>query len=280
VDSVRCVFVGTGRASATCRNDPCVPIFYPSGGHRVEGFLVEPIAGQEHLPCLVFNRGGSNDFGKIEDEHLWMRNIGRFAEAGYLVIASQYSGCGQSEGRDDFCGEDTINDVACLYDLLARDDRADETRIGMYGASRGGMMTYLLLRRVSWVKTAVTLGGSAELRDTTFRPKMKEHYEKMFGGALEECEKRSVLAWAHELPKHVPLLLMHGTADWRVDPMDSIRLATRCYEERIPCRLVLYEGADHSASERWKHAYAEARSWFDRFVRDGEPLPNLEPHGP
>ncbi len=253
--------------------------FYPSNGHQVEGFLLEPVHGSERLPCIVFNRGGSNDFGCIEVEHLWMRAIARFAEAGYLVIASQYSGCGKSEGVDDFGGGQTLQDVECLYDLLCMDSRADVSRIGMYGGSRGGMMTYLMLRRVSWIKAAVTVAGSGDLLEAAFRPKQQAHYTKMFGESREEREKRSVLCWVQDLPKNVPLLLMHGTADWRVDPMDSIRLAQRCYEERVPCRFVLYEGADHGISEAWRHAYNEACTWFDRFVRDREALPNLEPHG-
>jgi dipeptidyl aminopeptidase/acylaminoacyl peptidase len=252
--------------------------FYDSNGYQVEGFLIEPKEGGP-FPCIISNRGGSKDFGSIDENLLWGSRTGALADAGYLVIASQYSGAGRSEGEDDFGGPQTINDIRRLYDLLAADPRADLSRIGMWGASRGGMMTYLLLREVRWLKAAATLAGSADLRDTTFRPKMKEHYELMFGGAPAECEKRSVLAWVHELPKDVPLLLMHGTADWRVDPLDSLRLAQRCYEEKIPCRFHWFEGGDHRLSEACQESTRTVIAWFDTYVRDLGPLPDLTPHG-
>lgn len=253
--------------------------FYQSNNNLVEGFLVEPNAGGASLPCIVYNRGGSNDFGSIAESFLFTSNIGRFASEGYLVIASQYSGCGKSEGIDDFCGEQTMNDIYRLYDLLKEDARADVSRIGMYGGSRGGMATYRCLRSVSWIKAAVTVAGSANLMDTDFRPEMEGHYQLMFGGSMIERQKRSVLEWVDELPKDVPMLVMHGTADWRVDPMDSLELGRRCIKANVPCRLIMYEGADHSLTEVWREAYHESLQWFHRFVRDGAPLPDLEPHG-
>lgn len=253
--------------------------FYDSNGYQVEGFLIEPKDGESALPCVISNRGGSNDFGSIDEEFLWGSRTGALAEAGYLVIASQYCGAGRSEGQDDFAGPQTLNDVRRLYDLLVADPRADRSRIGMYGASRGGMMTYLMMREASWLKAAATIAGAADLVDTSFRPQMKAHYEKMFGGSPAECETRSVLSWVHELPKNIPLLLMHGTADWRVNPLDSLRLAQRCLEEKIPCRLHWYEGADHKLSEAYEASTRALIAWFDKYVRDLAPLPDLEPHG-
>ncbi len=255
--------------------------FHQSGENRVEGFCIEP-KGDERLPVIIFNRGGSRHFGAMTEKGLWCTRIGALAQAGFLVIMTQCSGGSPaSEGVDDFGGEQTIQDVLGLKALLDADSRADTERIGMYGGSRGGMMTYLCLRRVSWIRAAVTVAGSADLMNTAFRPVMEEHYEKMFGGAKEDREARSALFWVEDLPKDVPLLLLHGTADWRVNPMDSLELARRCYEERVPCRFVLYEGGDHSLID--DHLYRETLhqiiGWFRRFVRDGEPLPNLEPHG-
>ncbi len=252
--------------------------FYPSLGNRVEGFLIEP-KGPGPFPVIIYNRGGSHDFGSITEQFLRCARPSALAEAGYLVIATQYSGAGRSEGIDDFGGPQTLNDVRELYGLLAADPCADVSRIGMFGGSRGGMMTYLMLRESSWIKAAATMAGAADLVDTSFRPVMEEHYARMFGGAPEERKNRSVLSWVQDLPKHVPLLLMHGTADWRVNPLESLRLAQRCYEERIPCRYISYEGADHSLTEVYGESVHQLVSWFDRYVRDLAPLPDLEPHG-
>jgi dipeptidyl aminopeptidase/acylaminoacyl peptidase len=90
---------------------------------------------------MIFNRGGNGDFGALEDPVLasW---VARFADMGFVVVASQYRGNAGSEGFDTFGGED-VNDVLNLIALLDAHPKADASRIGMYGHSRGGLMTYL-----------------------------------------------------------------------------------------------------------------------------------------
>ncbi|HVM90902.1 MAG TPA: prolyl oligopeptidase family serine peptidase, partial [Verrucomicrobiae bacterium] len=85
--------------------------------------------------------------------------------------------------------------------------------------------------------------------------------------------------WAHKFCKKTPVLMMHGTADWRVTVKESLNLSGKLYEAKIPHRLVVFEGADHSITEFRAERRAMTREWFDRFVRDGAPLPNLRPHG-
>ena len=57
-------------------------------------------------------------------------------------------------------------------------------------------------------------------------------------------------------------------------------MAHLLFELRRPYRFIMYEGADHGLSEFRAEAYGEIRHWLDRYVRDVEELPNLEPHGP
>lgn len=61
--------------------------------------------------------------------------------------------------------------------------------------------------------------------------------------------------------------------------MDSLRLASAFQKLKIPYRLVMYEGADHGLSEFRQEANTEIIKWLDRYVKNSEPLPNLEPHG-
>lgn len=252
-------------------------IVYKSQGHKVVGFIVEPKKGKK-LPNIIWNRGGSNNIGEIKIEHLFTK-IGEFAEHGYITITTQYSGVGGSEGKDEFGGSD-IEDVLNLYKILKNYDRSNISMIGMYGVSRGGLMTYLSLARVKWIKAAVAIAApSDQVLAPKFRKGWKEHTVKMYGGSLKEDKKRSPVYWAEKFCKKTPLLIMHGSADWRVNPMDSIRLAEKLYENKVPYRLIIFEGADHAISE-----YLEARNkytfeWFDRFLKKKEKLPLLKPHG-
>ena len=173
-----------------------------------------------------------------------------------------------------------MQDVVRLYDLLKEDPYADVSRIGVLGGSRGAVMTYLLMKRVSWVKAAVVMSGVSNLLDESFRPKMQEVYTELFGPSREERVKRSVLEWVDQLPKNVPLLLMHGTADWRVNPLHTLKLVEACYHHKIPCSLIWYEGGDHTLTDHhYRSTLTATISWFNRYVRDGEPLPDLESHG-
>lgn len=253
-------------------------IEYKSQGHRVVGFIAHPKRGTA-LPCILYCRGGSHEFGKIRPHSVIAGKMAELAKAGYIVIASQYSGNDGSEGVDEMGGSD-LEDLLTLYKILQKHPRADVKRIGAFGGSRGGMMCFLLMRRVKWLKAVVVVSPLTNLvTHIKFRPKMKQHYREMFGGALSELKKRSVAYWVDELPKRVPILLLQGTSDWRVDPTATLQLATDLYKHNVPYRLLMLEGADHGLNEFPGVQASEAVAWFHRFVRDGEPMPNLQPHG-
>jgi dipeptidyl aminopeptidase/acylaminoacyl peptidase len=86
--------------------------------------------------------------------------------------------------------------------------------------------------------------------------------------------------WPEKLHKKTPILLLHGSADWRVHPTEGLTMATKLYESKHPFRLVFFEGGDHGLSEHRDEVNRLARDWLDRYVRDKRPWPSLEPHGP
>lgn len=269
----------TQEAEQNSKNVVAKKIVYKSGGHKVVGFIIEPKnPASEKLPCIIYNRGGSGEFGAIDSASLFLP-LARMAQWGYVVITTQYSGNGGSEGADEFGGKD-MEDVLNLYKVLQTYPLADVKKIGMYGGSRGGMMLYLSLVKVKWIKAAVSVYGVANLvRGAKERPEMNEVMKKMFGGSLAEKKKRSAVFWAHLFPKKIPLLIMHGLADWRVSPLDSLDLSRKLYECQVPHRLVLFEGNDHGLTENKKESNEMIKKWFDDYLIKEKPLPNLTPHG-
>jgi dipeptidyl aminopeptidase/acylaminoacyl peptidase len=256
-------------------------ITYLSGGLRIKGFSARP-KGTGPFPCIIFNRGGNREFGAVNP--LVMVNlVCLMAGWGYFVVASQYrGGCG-SEGKDEFGGAD-VDDVMSLFPLIDRDPAADPARIGMYGASRGGMMSYLALTRTARVKAAVLRCGVADLTTwTDDRKDMEAVYRDLIPGFPADAEnalrRRSALYWADRICATTPLLILQGAADWRVNPRSALRMAERLLELRHPFRLLMLEGADHALSECLPERNRQVREWMDRFVLRGEPLPRMEPHG-
>ena len=111
------------------------------------------------------------------------------------------------------------------------------------------------------------------------RQKMVEVFERAFSNTSDGRKKRGAINFAETFCKTTPLLMMHGTADWRVSPKDSLDLAAKLLDAKVPYRLVMFEGGDHSLSEHRKTEWGMIHDWFDRFVKNGELLPDLEPHG-
>jgi hypothetical protein len=57
-------------------------------------------------------------------------------------------------------------------------------------------------------------------------------------------------------------------------------MAAALYAVQHPFRCVFFEGGDHGLTEYRDEVDRLTRDWFDRYVRDQQPWPSLEPHGP
>lgn len=257
-------------------------ITYLSDGLKVKGLLVKP-KKKGNYPAVIFNRGGNRDFGALVIAHGAL-TMGRIAKEGYVVIASQYRGNAGGEGTEEFGGKE-INDVTILPEVLEEVASADTNRIGMYGWSRGGMMTYIALTKTDRIKSAVVGGAVSDVASNIEdRPEMEtnvlaELIPDYYNNKEEEMNKRSAVKWVDKFPKDVPILMLHGTSDWRVKPEQSLKLAMEFEKHRIPYRLVMFEGGDHGISEHPEEVNAQIISWFNRYLKNGEALPNMEYHG-
>lgn len=256
-------------------------ITYKSDDLKVNGFVVQPKKSGKY-PCIIWNRGGVKEYGTI---NLLRASaiLGKIANAGFVVIATQYRGNGGSEGTEEYGGAE-ISDVLNLIDVLDELPKADTSRIGMFGGSRGGMMTYLALTKTTRIKAAAVLGAPsdqhASIKD---RPSLENSYLELVKdyeqNKTAELDKRSAVKWADKFPKSTPLLIMHGNADWRVKSDQSLRLAIELDKHRVPYRLLIFEGADHGLSEFRKEFYDTLIGWFDKYLKDPVPKPNMAYHG-
>jgi dipeptidyl aminopeptidase/acylaminoacyl peptidase len=256
-------------------------IAYLSDSLKVRGVLARP-TGAGPYPCVIYNRGGSRHSGALTPEDA-AEHLARIANWGYVVVAGQYRGNAGGEGADAFGGAD-VADVLNLIPLLERVPGADATRIGMWGWSRGGLMTYLALARTDRISAAIVMSGVADVFDyMDRRPDMEQVFAELIPNYAQnrdaELAARSPIRWAEQLCKHTPILLLHGGADWRVHPTQALRMAVTLYECAHPFRFVFFEGADHALAEHRAEALQLCRNWLDRYVRDRRPWPSLEPPG-
>ncbi len=257
-------------------------ITYLSDSLKIKGFIAKPIA-KGNFPCIISNRGGSGDFGKWNETGVGFF-LGKLASWGYVVVASQYRGNAGSEGKEEIGGND-INDVLNLVPTLNEIENADTSRIGIEGASRGGMMTYRALKKTCQFKAAVVLAGPTNaFKGLKNRPEFEEHvYSKYIPNYSknkdEELKKRSAVFWANKMCKTTPILIMHGSSDWRVQASESLELVHKLYEYKHPVRFLLFEGADHGIREYRNQFFAQSKTFFDYYLKNLNELPNMELHG-
>ena len=260
-------------------------IFYESDGLKVKAYLVTPKGSvKDGYPAIIYNRGGNREFGSL-NEYKMVFILARVASWGYNVVASQYRGNDGGEGQEEFGGKD-VNDVINLIPLVEQLPNTNTAKIGMYGWSRGGMMTYLALMKTDKIKAAVVGGALSDLkmmddsRDgelgvyvfSELMPNYDEDKE-------EELRKRSAVFNADKLCKTTPILLLHGTADWRVVPEESLNMALAMQKASVPYSLIMFEGGDHGLNEFDKEVDDLTKAWFNKYLDNNAPLPQLEPHG-
>lgn len=255
------------RDSTSCRG-----ITYQNDGLTITGWMLSPKApASGKLPVIVYNRGGNGPFSVITFESL-LHNLAPLAESGFIVLASQYRGATGSEpekyGSDHFGGDD-VRDVVRLVELAAEVPGADAENIFMVGASRGAMMTFLALREGAPVRAAAVIAGVADLNEgLRHRPGMEEMYRARIPGysadPVEVLADRSVVEWADQLPRDVPILVLHGDSDKRVDIHQARLLRTHLEAVGQPHRVAIYEGGDHHLSRHRDEMFREIVAWFTR----------------
>lgn len=251
----------------------CHAIRYESDGLIILGWMVAPKqTAQKKLPVVIFNRGGNGGFGAVKFADLFT-HILPLADQGFLVLASQYRGVSDAEpakfGVDEFGGAD-VNDVRKLMALAAQIPNADAGNIFLLGFSRGVMQGYLAARNRNDIRAMAMVNGVVDLQaDLEFRPEMEKVYRERIPGyadnKAQRLRERSVLAWAEELPKAAPILLMHGSEDERVAPGNGQKMKQRLDALQRPNRLIVFEGDDHFLDPA--KVIAEAVTWFRASLR-------------
>jgi len=221
------------------------------------------------LPVLIYNRGGNGSFGAVYFPTL-LRNVFPYANRGFLVLVSQYRGVQETNperfGTDQFGGDD-VRDVTRLIALAKQIPHADPDNIFMLGVSRGAMMSFMAARRTDDIKAMAVIAGVSDLKnELKYRLEMEQVYQSRIPNYRtnkdQALAERSVLAWAHELPSDMPLLILHGDEDERVHVSNATRLHQRLEQLKRPNKLIIYPGDDHFLSGHRKEAVDEVVGWF------------------
>ncbi|WP_159887383.1 alpha/beta hydrolase family protein [Paenibacillus puerhi] len=233
---------------------------YIAQGLKVKGYLAVP-EGEGRLPVAIFCRGGIRKVGMVRK-----RRIFSMARRGYAVFAPFYRGNEGGEGREDFAGEDRFDVYAALTMVRSLPEAAPGP-VPLIGFSRGAMMALLAARDCPDAGPVVVWGGVSSLFDTyEERVDLRRMLKRVVGHPkkqYEAYEDRSPVYWADRL--HVPLLIVHGTADEQVGVDHARKLALAMEAAGKDYAMELYDGLGHRfPKEEDERALDAVFAWITR----------------
>lgn len=171
----------------------------------------------------------------------------------------------------------TAQDVQMLIEHLREDSRADTSRIGVTGASMGGMATFYLAAHNPQVQVAVPMIGipafSERWADVVLEASAYEEWNAAMETAQEETTRRNEFMAAIDpfdkiktfFPK--PLLMICGDQDlaapkkYSVDLYRMLKPVYAAHPERL--RLKIYDDVDHRVTIAMMD---DACDWFRRYL--------------
>ncbi len=234
-------------------------------GKRVDMAWTRP-EGEGPFPALLFVHG--HQFGErigwveFEENGCLARMTGR----GFVAAAVSQPGYGASDGPPDFCGPLSQDAVICALDHLRALAFVRPDKVGLYGFSRGAIVSGMVAARAPWLAAVTLSAGIYDLEEALPRigvPDLLESIEAEAGHSPEAFRARSALLHAGKIAS--PLLLMHGGRDDRSGPAQAERLGREAAARGIPVRLKIFEEADHFLSLAAQ--YGEMDPFFERHLR-------------
>ena len=133
------------------------------------------------------------------------------------------------------------------------------------------MQSYLAAQNIPSLKAIASIAGNSDLEKVLpWRPVMEKVYKRSIPGYAEnkksELAKRSVVNWLDKLPQGVPILLLHGDKDKRVNVQQSIDLAAKLKTVGHPHKLIVYPNDKHGLIKYRKALIEELIVWFKKHL--------------
>ena len=220
----------------------------------------------EKRPAVMFVHGA----GYLQNSHQgWSGYFREFmfhnylTEKGYVVLDMDYR-ASKGYGRDwrtaiyRNMGTPELQDLQDGTQWLVDNMNVDPKRIGVYGGSYGGFMTFMAM-----FKEPELFAAGAALRPVTDW----SHYNHGYTSNIlntpqvdpDAFERSSPIEFAKGLNK--PLLIAHGMVDDNVFFKDSVRLVQKLIELK---KTKYFETAIYPVEP---HGFREPTSWLDEYTR-------------
>ncbi|MEZ5559254.1 MAG: prolyl oligopeptidase family serine peptidase [Pseudomonadales bacterium] len=246
-------------------------------GTEIEGFLTLPrSAGQAPLPAVVFPHGGPAAMADDGFDY-WAEFL---ASRGYAVLQMNFRG---SVGYGvDFLSAGLGNWGRVMQDdvddgtaWLIRRGIADPRRICIVGASYGGYAALMGVARAdSPYRCAVSFAGVTDLADLVRDARdfsNSDSVKRLVGDDMRDLRARSPVNLAERI--EVPVLLVQGTDDRRVDINQGRSMYHALQAAGAEVRYVEQDGGDHFLSREAHRLqlFREMEAFLERHLHPDDP---------
>jgi dipeptidyl aminopeptidase/acylaminoacyl peptidase len=210
-------------------------ISYPSGDVTIHAILYRPkgLEPGRKLPAIVMPHGGPTG----QYFRVFMEDTQVLTDRGYILLLPNVRGStGYSVGYRDAClndwGGKDLDDIEAGVGYLKSLPYVDPERIGIYGGSYGGFMTYIAVTKKPslWKSASAWMGITSLLKlyektKQTY-PAIAFYFEEQMGkpdnpATIELWEDRSAVNFAQNLT--AKLQIIHGENDPRC-PIDQAEI--------------------------------------------------------
>ncbi|MDQ3133951.1 MAG: S9 family peptidase [Acidobacteriota bacterium] len=255
--------------------DPPIVNFKARDGATVYARLYKPANFRRGSPAVVFVHGA----GYLQNVHQWWSSYYRefmfhhlLMERGYAVIDLDYRGSA-GYGRDwrtgiyRHMGGKDLTDHLDAAQYLVREHGVDAKRLGIYGGSYGGFITFMAM-----FTTPDVFAAGAALRPVADWA----HYNHPYTSNILNLPQTDREAYRRSSPIYHAaglkgaLLICHGMVDANVHFQDTVRLVQRLIELRKEnWELAVYPVEDHSFERdtSWADEYRRILKLFERNLR-------------
>lgn len=250
--------------------------FKNSKGQKLAGVLHLP-ENVKNAPAIILCHGFGGD--KIGKYRLRVRIARELCRNGFAVLRFDFSGHGDSDGElEDISITQELDDLECAISFLKSRPEVNKEKIGIAGHSLGGEIAILETAKNKELKAVVLLaptldyklnklmGGCFEdalalAKKQGFAERASHKVKKQY---YEEMQKFKPLIEVKKI--NAPLLVLHGTADDKVDILGSKELVEKANE---PKKLVIIETADHyfAGYDNTMRVIKETTEWFSRCLK-------------
>ncbi len=258
---------------------PAERILYNSyDGTPVEGFLIFPYAYDPDAgpyPLIVMNHGGPHS----ASGYGWSFKNMLFSANGYFVFLPNFrSSTGYGDafkwGTWGAWGTNDGEDVLAGVDHLIAQYPIDRGRVGSTGHSYGGILTnWLITRYPDRFRAAVSGAGASNWTSNYALSDVARTKELEFMGRPWEPEAREIMirqsAYLNSGGVQAATLFVHGEEDYRVPLEGAIQLYTSLKKQRVPTKLIIYDGMAHGIRGHWNnvHRMMQELQWWETYLK-------------